>query len=591
MQAQNLASNALPDESLAIELRVMPPAAIPSHFNFARDVVEDWARKMPEALALWWVDEAGHEQRFTFAQIASQLRKAAAVRWARDFARRSRAGDPAARTAVVGRDAGVDSPRRGADPGNAAADVARHRLSHRRGGGVRGGHRRRGSSQDREGFTGLRICVGGAGAAGWTDFDTAVAGAREASIRRTRRAMHRASSTSPAAPPAIRRWCCTRRPATAWATASPASCGSICKPGDVHWNLSDTGWAKAAWSSFYGPWHIGACVFAVDARGKFDASATLAVLENFPVTTWCAPPTALRLIVREDLAARKFPKLRHCVSAGEPLNPEVISLWKDATGLTISKGTGRRNRSAWWPTVVRPAAMTSAPARWASRCRVSSWRSSTRKCSRRRTIEGELAVRVEAEPPAGAVQGVLEERGRERRVRFRGDYYLTGDVARRDKDGYYWFVGRADDVIKASGYRIGPFEVESALIEHPDVIEAAVVAKADETPRPDRQGVHHPAQRRDGVRGAEGGTTGTLQARHCAVQVSARDRVCDGVAEDGEREDQAGGVENPAVTASRWMASVSQASRKTKLTGIRASKECSTHRSIGPISHDVGGPQ
>ena len=114
-----------------------------------------------------------------------------------------------------------------------------------------------------------------------------------------------------------------------------------CKPHDVHWNLSDTGWAKAAWSSLFGPWHMGACIFAVDARGKFDAAAVLRTLAHYPITTWCAPPTALRLIVREDLTAYRFPHLRHCVSAGEPLNPEVIETWKRATGLTIYEGYGQ----------------------------------------------------------------------------------------------------------------------------------------------------------------------------------------------------------------------------------------------------------
>src|SRR5438046_821538 len=112
-------------------------------------------------------------------------------------------------------------------------------------------------------------------------------------------------------------------------------------PGDVHWNLSDTGWAKAAWSSFYGPWHMGACVFAAAASGKFDPEAALDILASYPITTWCAPPTALRLIVREDLGKWKFPHLRHCVSAGEPLNPEVISTWKSATGLTVYDGYGQ----------------------------------------------------------------------------------------------------------------------------------------------------------------------------------------------------------------------------------------------------------
>ena len=130
------------------------------------------------------------------------------------------------------------------------------------------------------------------------------------------------------------------------------------RPEDVHWNLSDLGWGKAAWSSFYGPWHMGACVFALDAPGKFDPALTLKTLAAFPITTWCAPPTALRLIVRQDLSRWRFPHLRHCVSAGEPLNPEVLSLWREATGLTFTRLTARQRRWCW--------SATSAP--WASRC-------------------------------------------------------------------------------------------------------------------------------------------------------------------------------------------------------------------------------
>ena len=118
------------------------------------------------------------------------------------------------------------------------------------------------------------------------------------------------------------------------------------RPGDVHWNVADLGWAKAAWSSIFGPWHQGACVFAVDTRGKFDAHATLDTMARFPVTTWCAPPTALRMLVRQDLSRWRFPHLRHCVTAGEPLNPDVFATWKAATGLDLYEATARPRRSS-----------------------------------------------------------------------------------------------------------------------------------------------------------------------------------------------------------------------------------------------------
>ena len=223
---------------------------------------------------------------------------------------------------------------------------------------------------------------------------------------------------------------------------------------------------------------MGACVFAVDARGKFDAAAALRTLAQFPITTWCAPPTALRLIVREDLSVFRFPNLRHCVSAGEPLNPEVFTAWKSSTGLSIYDGYGQTE------TVVlignfRPRGDEIHPG-------------SMGKPSPGFTIgllddqlqevslgeEGEVAVRVKPERPLGLFREYWRN-DNENSLRFQGDWYLTGDRARRDKAGYYWFVGRGDDVIKSSGYRIGPFEVESALVEHPAVVEAAVVGKTD----------------------------------------------------------------------------------------------------------------
>src|SRR5204863_3200187 len=250
------------------------------------------------------------------------------------------------------------------------------------------------------------------------------------------------------------------------------------KPDDLHWNLSDTGWAKAAWSSFFGPWHMGACVFSVDARSKFNAAAALRTLAQYPITTWCAPPTALRLIVREDLSAYRFSKLRHCVSAGEPLNPEVFAAWKAATGLSIYDGYGQtetvilvgnfRSRGDQ----IRPGSMGKPSPGFTVELLDDELREVPIG------EEGEVAVRVKPERPLGLFREYWRN-PQENALRFQGDWYLTGDRAMRDEDGYFWFVGRGDDVIKSSGYRIGPFEVESALVEHPAVVEAAVIGKPD----------------------------------------------------------------------------------------------------------------
>jgi acetyl-CoA synthetase/medium-chain acyl-CoA synthetase len=249
-------------------------------------------------------------------------------------------------------------------------------------------------------------------------------------------------------------------------------------PDDLHWNISDLGWGKAAWSSFFGPWQMGSCVFALDVSGKFDPVLTLNTLAEFPITTLCAPPTALRLLVRQDLSRWKFPRLRHCVTAGEPLNPEVLNLWRGATGLTLHEAYGQTEsvvlignfRSLGHP--IRPGSM-GKPAPGAT---VALLDEQLREVPP--GVEGEIAVRVKPTAPVGLFMGYWENEA-ETRLKFRGDWYLTGDRAVCDPDGYFWFIGRKDDVIKSSGYRIGPFEVESALMEHPAVLDVAVIGKPD----------------------------------------------------------------------------------------------------------------
>ncbi|HEY1387748.1 MAG TPA: acyl--CoA ligase [Ktedonobacterales bacterium] len=248
------------------------------------------------------------------------------------------------------------------------------------------------------------------------------------------------------------------------------------RPDDLHWNLSEMGWAKAAWSNFFGPWGNGAALFIQDARGKFDAAETLALLQRYPISTFCAPPTAYRLLVQQDLSGVKFPVLRHCVGAGEPLNPEVIESWSAATGLTIHDGYGQTETVLLcgnFPGVeVRPGSMGKPSPGF----EVAVVDNEGQEVGANQ--EGDIAVRVRPERPLGLFREYWRNPEAMERS-FKGDWYLTGDRAYRDADGYFWFVGRADDVIISAGYRIGPFEVESALVEHPAVIESAVVASPD----------------------------------------------------------------------------------------------------------------
>lgn len=240
------------------------------------------------------------------------------------------------------------------------------------------------------------------------------------------------------------------------------------------WTTSDTGWAKAAYSVLFGPWSVGAEVFMYG--GRFDAQKELELLEQVKPDVFCAPPTEFRMLVKEDLSRYKFDALKECVSAGEPLNPEVIRTWRDATGITIRDGYGQTESILLvgnYPGIeVRPGSMgLPMPGHLVE----------VIDQEGQPQPDDEIGdVAVHGRPPSLFLEYWKDEAASQKCRR--GDWYVTGDRASRDKDGYFWFVGRADDVIISAGYRIGPFEVESALIEHPDVVEAAVVAAPD----PDR---------------------------------------------------------------------------------------------------------
>lgn len=248
-------------------------------------------------------------------------------------------------------------------------------------------------------------------------------------------------------------------------------------PGDLVWNVSDTGWAKGAWSSLFAPWICGAGIFALHADAV-DPARMLDWLERFPVTVLCAPPTAYRMFIKQDLDARNFSRLRHCVSAGEPLNPEVIEHWRRKTGLQICEGYGQTETTILCGNFagmeIKPGSM-GLPAPGVD-LHVIGEDGNPAPAGE----EGAVAVRVKPQRPAGMFVEYKNDPERTAQC-FSGEWYLTGDRAYTDDDGYFWFVGRADDVIISAGYRIGPFEVESALIEHPAVAESAVVASPDET--------------------------------------------------------------------------------------------------------------
>ncbi|MQG38892.1 MAG: AMP-binding protein [SAR202 cluster bacterium] len=248
------------------------------------------------------------------------------------------------------------------------------------------------------------------------------------------------------------------------------------RPTDLHWTLSDTGWAQAAWTHFYAPWNMGAAIFVWDMRGRFDASDTLKMLEKFPITTFFAPPTAYRMMVLENLDEFDLTSLRHCIGAGEALNPEVIDVWKKGTGHHIWEGYGQTETVlcvATFPGMkAKPGSMgVAAPGFKMGIVNENGEHLPVGE-------EGEIAISIKPDFPVGLFGGYWKNEEANNKC-FRGNWYFTGDRGYVDEDGYYWFVGRADDVINSSSYRIGPFEVESALVEHDSVAEAAVIGKPD----------------------------------------------------------------------------------------------------------------
>ena len=243
------------------------------------------------------------------------------------------------------------------------------------------------------------------------------------------------------------------------------------QPGDTHLNISSPGWAKHAWSSFFAPWNAGAAILILN-QPRFDAPGLLEILDRCRVSTFCAPPTVWRMLVQQNLAAHQV-HLREAVAAGEPLNPEVIARVQQAWGVQIRDGYGQTETTLLIANTpgqpVTPGSMGRA---------LPGYEVVLLDADGTETDEGEIALRLDP-APTGLMQGYLQGDGAIQPAS--GTYYRTGDVALRGAGGDYTYVGRADDVFKSSGYRISPFELESALIEHPAVAEAAVVPTPDAT--------------------------------------------------------------------------------------------------------------
>lgn len=244
----------------------------------------------------------------------------------------------------------------------------------------------------------------------------------------------------------------------------------------LHMSVSDSGWAKFGWGKIYGQWCCGAVIFAYDMQ-KFVPANLLAKLEKYKVTTFCAPPTMFRFMLQEDIAKYDLSSIESCCNAGEPLNPEIWRKWQELTGVKMTEGFGQSESTVlianfpWFEP--RPGSMGKPSPIYDIRL----INADGRECEDGE--EGEICIfGVDKEIPVGLFHGYYQNPEQTREA-LGGKCYNLHDVAWRDPDGYLWFVGRSDDVIKCSGYRISPFEVESALIEHPAVIECAITGAPD----------------------------------------------------------------------------------------------------------------
>ncbi|MDJ0895592.1 MAG: AMP-binding protein [Alphaproteobacteria bacterium] len=450
---------------------------LPSHFNFAVDVVDRWADER-DGPALIWENAAGDRARYSYSDIARLSRRFAAVLREHGVAKGDRVlimlpRLPHWQIAMAG------ALRIGAVPIPCiemltARDLA-YRMTHA---GARAVVCRTAQVGKFDGIAGdvpARIALGGA--PGWVDWEEALAAAPELEdavlVAAEDPAVMYYTSGSTGEPKGVLH--CARA-LYAWRVS--AQYWLDLKPEDRIWCTADTGWSKAGTSILFGPWSCGACSFFYD--GDFDPAVRLRLLERHRITVYCAPGTELYRIVNEDVAGYDLSALRRTVSAGEAMNPVVAEKWREQTGITVSEAYGQTEA------LMLVLNFPNEPVKFGSMGLPSPGSDVDVIDGDGRRLgldqEGDIAVRV---PNPQMMLGYWQEAERTKACFVDGPdgrWFVTGDRATRDADGYFWYRGRADDVISSAGYRIGPLEVENALLEHPAVQECAVVG----SPHPER---------------------------------------------------------------------------------------------------------
>lgn len=462
---------------------------VPEHFNFAYDVVDEWAANAPDKLALVWCDEHGREARFTFGELKRYSDQVANFFKSLGVQK----GDPV--MLILKRRYEFWFSILALHKLGAICVPATHLLKKKdlvyrnNAAGIKMVVAVAGDEvlQEIEAAEAesptltVKVLVGG-GRTGWIDFDSEYPKALPRLSRPVGEARNENhdimllyfTSGTTGYPKMVQHNFIY--PLGHIVTAKFWQC---VREDKLHLTVSETGWAKSVWGKLYGQWIAGAVVFVYDFD-KFVPKDLLTVIAKYKISTFCAPPTIYRYLIKEDLSKWDLSSLEYCVVAGEPLNPEVYNQFLAKTGLKLREGYGQTELTvtlATYPWMEPKPGSMGKPSPGYEVDIIDIYDESGRSCEVGEI--GEIVVRTDKQLPVGIFDGYYRDEALTRSSWHDGIYH-TGDTAWRDEDGYYWFVGRTDDVIKSSGYRIGPFEVESALLEHPAVLECAVTAVPDE---------------------------------------------------------------------------------------------------------------
>ena len=453
-------------------------------FNFAVDVVDAWAQSEPDRMALVWCDDHEHHRDFTFAQISELSKKAASFLYSQGIRKGDRVLLQMKRcwqywiTAVA-------LHRLGAILIPAAFQMAAKDMIYRANAAkarmiicINDPWIVQQIELARPSFTTVdKIALAGEKREGWLDYDEGVANApadyiKEETLTAKDYMLAYFTSGTTGMPKLV-----MHNHTYPLGHIVTAGYWQDVQDKGLHFTGADSGWAKFGWGSIYGQWICGSAVLGYDADNKFDPKKMIAMIRKYRPTTFCVPGTIYRFLMKEGLTREDFSSVKHCGTAGEPLAPEITERFRELTGLTIHEGYGQSESSVlvanfpWFP------AKAGSMGKPSPLYDIALINENGEECDV--GDEGELVVRnLDKHIPEGLMRGYWVEDHVESAY-DENNVYHTGDMAWKDEDGYYWFVGRNDDIIKCSGYRIGPFEIESVLIAHPAVHECAIVAAPD----------------------------------------------------------------------------------------------------------------